>query len=111
MRLGFVLGFATGVLLVIAVQSVYPIMAGRVYAVRSVQSYYPHDTENTQVTLVVYEKGESGHVKEMLRLFPPGFQLQGDSEHGWTGIRRVRVKGVAQEFAYGKVGYRADKLE
>jgi len=111
MKLGFGLGLATGVLLVIAVQAIYPRIAGRVYAVRSVQSYYPHENENTQVTLIVYEKGESGHVKEVLCLFPPGFQLQGDSEHGWTGIRKVRVEGVAQEFAYGKIGYRADKIE
>jgi hypothetical protein len=111
MKLGFGLGLATGVLLVLTVQSVHSSIAGRVYVVRSVQGYYPHENENTQVTLILYEKGESGHVKEVLCLFPPGFQLQGDSEHGWTGIRRVRIKGVAQEFAYGRIGYRADKIE
>jgi hypothetical protein len=111
MKVRFVLGLATGVLLVLAIQWGYPRIAGRVYVVRSIGSYYPHKNENAQVTLTVYERGKSGHVRQVLCLFPPDFQLQGDNEHGWTGIGRVRLKGVAERYMFGEIGYRAEKVE
>jgi len=47
MKLGFGLALATGVRLVLTAQAVHSSMADRVYVVRSVQSHYPHENENT----------------------------------------------------------------
>ena len=111
MRRGFLPGIGVGIVLVLVVQWVYPRVAGRVYVVRSIESYHPHKNENAEVGLTVYEKGESGHVQHIVCEFPPDFQLQGDSEHGWTGIRRVRLRGLIMVSAFGTEVYRAEKVE
>lgn len=49
-----------------------------VYSVRAIQNHYPHGNENSETTLIVYESGESGHTKEILCMFPPDFQLDGN---------------------------------
>ncbi len=48
------------------------------FTVRTISSHYPHGDENSETTLIVYENGESGHTKEVLCMFPPDFQLDGN---------------------------------
>lgn len=49
-----------------------------VFTVRKITSHYPHRDTNSETTLIVYENGDTGHTKEVLCLFPPDFQLDGD---------------------------------
>lgn len=107
----YLMGFICGLMAMILWIYVSPKLFGKVYMVKSVSSHYPHHNENTQTTLIVYERGDSGHVKEVLCIFPPDFKLEGNEEKGWSGIKKVRIKGAAERFMFNQVGYYAEKVE
>ena len=62
---------------------------------------------------MIYIQGDSGHVKELVCLFPPDVilgggpnpsmaeRLLGEPEPAWTGIRSVRVLDKAESSAFG----------
>ena len=104
LAVGLIVGFALGV------SASYLYLSGggaggQVYAVRSIASHYPHKDQDSETTLMVYREGDSGHVKEVLCLFPPDLTLSKDSSGNWTGIRKVRVGPVGQKYMLGEVGY------
>ena len=80
-----------------------------VYTVHSVQSHYPHKNANSQTTLVVYMKGETGHVMEVECGFPPGFRLtEEDRKGGW----KVKVTNkVSEAFLLGEVYYCCERVK
>ena len=82
-----------------------------VYSVKTIQSHYPQQNGNSQTTVIVYLSGESGHVKEILCHFPPDVILQSSPETGWTGLKKVKVGGVAERYFMGVVGYYCWKVE
>ena len=82
-----------------------------IYSVRRVQSHYPQDDENSQTSLIVYLSGASGHVSEILCLFPPSFRLRRNASGQWVGIDRVNVGTVGQNYAFGVAGYLCTRVE
>lgn len=84
---------------------------GQTYTVKSITSHYPRGDNNSQTTIIVYLKGNSGHTKEILCAFPPDVILEGSNETGWSGLEKVRIRGVAEEFMFGRVSYYAEKIK
>jgi len=112
--LRFVVGLLIGILLGAGGASLVALGGfeeTKVYSVRSISSHYPHAQRDSQTTLVVYREGSSGHVREILCHFPPGLSLPRDETGAWGGIKRVRVGAVAQEYAFGEVGYICEIVE
>ena len=62
-----------------------------------VKNYYPSQDQNDQATLIVYESGSSGHVKEVGCEFPPMSKLE--------SIKRVKVGSKANDWAMGATTY------
>jgi hypothetical protein len=84
---------------------------GQTFFVHSVSSHYPHQGQNSQTTLRVFVSGNTGHVKEVLCLFPPEFQLDSSAHEGWSGIRKVRVGRAGEKYMFGRVGYFCERIE
>ncbi|MCK9360902.1 hypothetical protein M0Q28_01600 [Patescibacteria group bacterium] len=100
------------------------------YIVRSISSHYEHLNDNSETTLIVYESGDSGNVKQVLCLFPPDFHLDNNvtsnakppgttltwkeieaSVKPFTGIKKVRVLKEARQYMFGEVGYYCEKVD
>ena len=82
-----------------------------IYSVRRVLSYNPREDDNSETTLIVYLSGASGHVSEILCLFPPSFRLRRNASGQWVGIDRVNVGTVGQNYAFGVAGYLCTRVE
>lgn len=102
----------------------YPKTQWEVFTVASIKSHYPHPDDNSETNLSVYLEGDSGHVIDLLCLFPPEFSLEGGpvpsyakmllenkKSPKWTGIKKVRKKQKAKEYLFGQVGYFCEKVE
>ena len=127
------------VLIVLIVGGYFIFFSPEEYYVRSISSHYEHPNDNSETSLVVYESGQSGNVKNILCLFPPDFHLDngarsstlsnddqnrldeilfGDTQNSHntlppvlSGIRKVRVLKEAQKYMFGEVGYYCEKIE
>jgi len=109
--LGLILGLISGIVLSVLWFTFGNTIFGQTYTVKSIESHYPQGDNNSQTTIIVYLKGKSGHTKEILCAFPPDVILEGNNETGWSGLEKVRIGGVAEEFMFGKVSYYAEKIE
>lgn len=99
-RFAFFLGLALGVAAATLGFFLREALTTKAYTVQSVSSHYAYDSANSQTELVVYRKGETGHVMKVKCAFPPGFRLP--NETGW----RVRVtRTVSEEFLMGGTFY------
>ena len=81
-----------------------PTKIGGVHQVKSIQSHYPKENSNSETIIVVFIKGNSGHVKEVLCQFAPDVVVSKES------LKKVRVKGVSQQYAFGQVGHFCDPI-
>lgn len=75
----------------------------RTYTVREVKSYYPHQNENDQLYLIVYETGNSGFVKEVFCELPPMSNI--------VDIKKITVKGKARDWIMSDPSYFCERLE
>ena len=107
----FFLGLAAGIFISVIWFNFSEKIFGKSYTVKSIQSHYPQGDNNSETTLIVYLKGNSGHTKEVLCAFPPTLKLVGSNEGRWTGLKKVRIKGPAQKYMFGKISYYAEKIE
>ena len=103
------IGFLIGVLVTYFWLELRP--AGKVYTVKAIESHYHHENQNSETSLIVYEKGNSGHVKEIFCRFPPGFKLSGSNETGWSGIEKVRVGKEAEKYLFGRQSYHCERVK
>ncbi len=108
LALGFALGIVAG-----SVATWWLLTQGfdQTFFVHSVSSHYPHPGKNSETTLRVFVSGNTGHVKEILCLFPPEFQLNGSEQEGWSEIRKVRVGKVGEKYMFGAVGYFCERID
>ena len=107
----FFLGLVVGICLSVLWFSFSEKMFGKIYMVKSIQSHYPQGEQNSETTLIVYLKGNSGHTKKILCAFPPSLRLVGNNEIVWAGLKKVKIKGPAQQYMFGKISYYAEKIE
>ena len=92
------------------------------YRVASIKSHDPRPGDNSETTLMIFINGQSGHVKELVCLFPPDVILEGgpnpsiadrllgEPEPIWTGIRNVRVLDQAESSSFGADIYYCDRI-
>ena len=100
-KLGYlVIGLILGAFVSWAYFVKYPEASGNKYFVKAIKSHHPYALQNSQTTLILYNKGRSGHVKEVLCQFPPNTDI--------SNLERVEVKGISQKYAFGVVGYFCD---
>jgi hypothetical protein len=76
----------------------------KIYSVKSIESHYPHENGNSETTLIIYLKGSSGHVDEILCQFPPNQKVTADN------IKKVQVKEISNKYMFGAVGYFCDPV-
>jgi len=107
----FFIGLFLGAALMYAIQPATSLVFGRTYWVKAIKSHYPHVNDNSQTNVIVWIKGREGHTKEVFCEFAPDVQFRGNDEIGWTGLTRIRVKGVANTWAGGEHSFYAEKLE
>ena len=67
----------------------------RTYTVHSIDHHYPFDTKNSRTGLVVYRRGDSGHVMQVNCAFPPDFRFTDDAdvEFIWNWASKVLTEG------------------
>lgn len=106
----FILGVIVGVFFSYYWFVVRP-ASGKVYTVQSIKSHVPQKNANSQTHIVVYLEGDSGHVKEIFCEFPPDLKLEGSETSGWSGLNRIRVKGVATRKPGSETSYYCEKVE
>ncbi len=107
----FILGLIIGVCLTATWFYLPEIFFGKIYTVKSIESHYPHGDKNSETTIIVFLKGDTGHTKEILCAFPPSIKLVGSNENGWAGLKKVRIKGPAEKYMFGTVSYYAEKVQ
>ncbi len=78
------------------------------YYVKSISSHYPHSNDNSETTVIVWNKGKQGHVKKVLCAFPPETKLRGNNSNGWTGIEKIKIGKKYKTYLFGKISYLCD---
>jgi hypothetical protein len=81
------------------------------YYVKSINSHYANENNNSQTYLTVWQEGKSGHVKEVFCAFPPELKLTGNNENGWLGASKIEVGEKYEEFAMENSSYLCTALE
>jgi hypothetical protein len=108
--IGFILGLLVGAGAVILLPS-WEYLLPKTYVVRSVESFFPNEAQDVQATFMVYRTGKSGHVQELFCHLPPGFELAQTTDDPAHGIRRLRVGGVAERYAFGEIAYLCEVVD
>ena len=93
--IGVVIGFSLAYSDVVDLSKIF----GKKYYVKEIKSHYEYESANSHTTLIVFVKGNAGHVKEILCQFPPQQIIH------QAFLKKVKVYGVSQEYASGSKGY------
>jgi hypothetical protein len=104
-----IIGIVIGISIAVAGFTLKDKYSAKSYMVHSVKSHYSHDNANSQTDIVVYVKGNSGHVMEVFCAFPPDFRLTDEEMRGGWKVK-VTSK-VAEKFLLGQVSYRCERVE
>ncbi len=93
-----------------------------IYTVASIKSHEPQAGDNSETTLMIFINGQSGHVKELVCLFPPDVilgggpnpsiaeRILGEPEPAWTGVQSVRVLDKADSSTFGADRFYCDRI-
>ena len=93
-----------------------------VYTVSYIKSHYPQPGDNSETTLIVYRNADSGHVREIVCMFPPDVvltggpnpsladRLLGEPDAQWAGLTRIRVLEKAEKSGFGTTSYYCEKV-
>lgn len=76
-----------------------PSKVGSIHQVKSIKNHHPKENDNSETSLLVYLSGNSGHVKEVLCQFAPGTIVT------LQGLKKIKIKGASQQYAFGVTGY------
>ena len=104
-----VLGIIIGIAITLVWFALKHKSSAKIYTVHSVGSHSYYSNANSQTDLVVFTKGETGHVLNIHCAFPPGFNLTDeDMDGGW----KVKVSDeVYQVYAFGVTSYFCERVE
>ena len=120
--LGLILGLIAGIGLSLYWNGFFGGPDYQVYSVASIISHEPKAGDNSETTLMIFINGQSGHVKELVCLFPPDVFLDGgpnpsiaehilgEPEPAWTGVGSVRVLDKADSSTFGADRFYCDRI-
>ena len=86
----------------------------KVYYVKEITRHYLQKNDYTQTTVRVWQKGQSGPVKQIFCAFDPDIGLKGlkgNNHDGWSGVKKIKVGKKYKEYPLGKDQYLCDVLE
>ena len=114
-----ILSFIIGSVIVGLAVFYYPtiIPSSNSFYVARVVSHHSNKLNNTETTLLIYNNGKSGHIRELVCLFPPDVTLPGEPHPRFGGtpvintglpsepIFKVSIAETNQQYMGGKKVY------